>query len=339
MGLWIYIARRLVQSIVVLMIVSVCTFLIAHAIPGDPINAVINERLAERPEVRLAMEQRWGLDKPLAVQYVYYLRNLLHGDMGESITYRRPVVDDLQKFVPATMELSFFAMLFAVTLGVPLGITGALCRDRWPDNLSRMFALFGTSVPVFWLGLIMLYFFHVRLGWLPGPGRLDVGMKPPPHVTGIDTLDAAMAGQWDTFWSAIRHLILPSIVLGSYAMGIVARMLRSSLIAAVGEDYIRTARSKGLEERRVIVVHALRNALIPTVTVLGLTFASLLAGAVLTETIFSWPGIGQYAVKAAIKLDYPGLLGVTLVVAVSYVFFNLFIDILYGFIDPRIRVS
>jgi peptide/nickel transport system permease protein len=339
MGLWIYIARRLVQSIVVLMIVSVCTFLIAHAIPGDPINAVINERLAERPEVRLAMEQRWGLDKPLAVQYVYYLRNLLHGDMGESITYRRPVVDDLQKFVPATMELSFFAMLFAVTLGVPLGITGALCRDRWPDNLSRMFALFGTSVPVFWLGLIMLYFFHVRLGWLPGPGRLDVGMKPPPHVTGIDTLDAAMAGQWDVFWSAIRHLILPSIVLGSYAMGIVARMLRSSLIAAVGEDYIRTARSKGLEERRVIVVHALRNALIPTVTVLGLTFASLLAGAVLTETIFSWPGIGQYAVKAAIKLDYPGLLGVTLVVAVSYVLFNLLIDILYGFIDPRIRVS
>jgi peptide/nickel transport system permease protein len=339
MGLWIYIARRLVQSIVVLMIVSVCTFLIAHAIPGDPINAVINERLAERPEVRLAMEQRWGLDKPLAVQYVYYLRNLLHGDMGESITYRRPVVDDLQKFVPATMELSFFAMLFAVTLGVPLGITGALCRDRWPDNLSRMFALFGTSVPVFWLGLIMLYFFHVRLGWLPGPGRLDVGMKPPPHVTGIDTLDAAIAGQWDVFWSALRHLILPSIVLGSYAMGIVARMLRSSLIAAVGEDYIRTARSKGLEERRVIVVHALRNALIPTVTVLGLTFASLLAGAVLTETIFSWPGIGQYAVKAAIKLDYPGLLGVTLVVAVSYVMFNLFIDILYGFIDPRIRVS
>jgi peptide/nickel transport system permease protein len=339
MGLWIYIARRLVQSIVVLMIVSVCTFLIAHAIPGDPINAVINERLAERPEVRLAMELRWGLDKPLAVQYVYYLRNLLHGDMGESITYRRPVVDDLQKFVPATMELSFFAMLFAVTLGVPLGITGALCRDRWPDNLSRMFALFGTSVPVFWLGLIMLYFFHVRLGWLPGPGRLDVGMKPPPHVTGIDTLDAAIAGQWDVFWSALRHLILPSIVLGSYAMGIVARMLRSSLIAAVGEDYIRTARSKGLEERRVIVVHALRNALIPTVTVLGLTFASLLAGAVLTETIFSWPGIGQYAVKAAIKLDYPGLLGVTLVVAVSYVMFNLFIDILYGFIDPRIRVS
>jgi peptide/nickel transport system permease protein len=241
--------------------------------------------------------------------------------------------------VPATIELSFYAMLFAITFGVPLGIIGALNRGRWPDNFARLIALFGTSIPVFWLGLVMLYLFHVRLGWLPGPGRLDVGMQQPETITGIVTFDAIAQGQWDVFWSAIRHLILPSIVLGAFAMGIVARMLRSSLIAAVGEDYIRTARSKGLAEQKVIVMHALRNALIPTVTVLGLTFASLLAGAVLTETIFSWPGIGQYAVKTAIKLDYPGLLGVTLVIAVSYVLFNLFVDVLYGFIDPRIRVG
>ncbi len=339
MGLWVFIARRLVQSIVVLFIVSICTFLLAHAIPGDPINALINERQAERPEVRQALEERWGLNKPLAVQYVYYLRNMLHGDMGQSISTRHPVTQDLQKFVPATVELAFFAMMFAISVGVPLGVTAALCRNRWPDNLARLLALLGTSVPVFWLGLILLYAFHVRLGLLPGPGRLDVGMKPPEDITGIVTLDAAMTGQWNVFWSAIQHLILPSIVLGAYAMGIVARMLRSSLIAAIGEDYIRTARSKGLAERRVVVVHALRNALIPTVTVLGLTFASLLAGAVLTETIFSWPGIGQYAVKTAIKLDYPGLLGVTLVIAVSYVLFNLLVDVIYGFIDPRIRVS
>lgn len=339
MGLWVYIARRLVQSVVVLFIVSICTFLLAHAIPGDPINALISERQAERPEVRQALEERWGLNKPLAVQYLYYLRNLSHGDMGQSISTRHPVTQDLRKFVPATIELAFYAMLFALTLGVPLGIIGALCRNRWPDNISRLLALLGTSVPVFWLGLIMLYAFHVRLGWLPGPGRLAVGMEAPKNITGIVTFDAAMTGEWDKFWSAIQHLILPSIVLGSYAMGIVARMLRSSLIAAIGEDYIRTARSKGLAERRVVVVHALRNALIPTVTVLGLTFASLLAGAVLTETIFSWPGIGQYAVKTAIKLDYPGLLGVTLVVAVSYITFNLLVDVVYGFIDPRIRVS
>jgi peptide/nickel transport system permease protein len=339
MGLWYYIARRLVQSILVLVIVSICTFLIAHAIPGDPVNAMINERQAERPEVRAAIEQRWGLNRPLPVQYAYYVKNLFNGDMGESLSTRRPVVDDLKKFVPATIELSFYAMLFAITLGVPLGIIGALNRGHWPDNFARLFALFGTSIPVFWLGLVMLYIFHVRLGWLPGPGRLDVGMKQPETITGIVTFDAIVQGQWDVFWSAIRHLIMPSIVLGAFAMGIVARMLRSSLIAAVGEDYIRTARSKGLAERKVIVMHALRNALIPTVTVLGLTFASLLAGAVLTETIFSWPGIGQYAVKTAIKLDYPGLLGVTLVIAVSYVLFNLFIDVIYGFIDPRIRVG
>jgi peptide/nickel transport system permease protein len=328
-----------VQSILVLTIVSVCTFLIAQAIPGDPVNAMISERQAERPEVRASIEERWGLNRPLPIQYAIYVKNLFNGDMGVSMSTRHPVVDDLQKFVPATIELSFYAMLFAITLGVPLGIIGALNRGHWPDNFARLFALFGTSIPVFWLGLIMLYLFHVRLGWLPGPGRLDVGMQQPETITGIVTFDAIVQGQWDVYWSAIRHLILPSIVLGSFAMGIVARMLRSSLIAAIGDDYIRTARSKGLAERKVIVMHALRNALIPTVTVLGLTFASLLAGAVLTETIFSWPGIGQYAVKTAIKLDYPGLLGVTLVIAVSYVVFNLFVDVLYGFIDPRIRVG
>jgi peptide/nickel transport system permease protein len=339
MGLWYFIARRLVQSMLVLVIVSICTFLIAQAIPGDPVNAMINERQAERPEVRAAIEERWGLNRPLPVQYAIYVKNLFNGDMGQSMSTRRPVVDDLKKFIPATIELSFYAMLFAITFGVPLGIIGALNRGRWPDNFARLIALFGTSIPVFWLGLVMLYLFHVRLGWLPGPGRLDVGMQQPETITGIVTFDAIAQGQWDVFWSAIRHLILPSIVLGAFAMGIVARMLRSSLIAAVGEDYIRTARSKGLAEQKVIVMHALRNALIPTVTVLGLTFASLLAGAVLTETIFSWPGIGQYAVKTAIKLDYPGLLGVTLVIAVSYVVFNLFVDVLYGFIDPRIRVG
>jgi peptide/nickel transport system permease protein len=339
MGLWYYIARRLVQSMLVLMIVSICTFLIAQAIPGDPVNAMISERQAERPEVRAAIEDRWGLNRPLPVQYAIYVKHLFNGDMGVSMSTRRPVVDDLEKFVPATIELSFYAMFFAITFGVPLGIIGALNRGRWPDNIARLIALFGTSIPVFWLGLVMLYTFHVRLGWLPGPGRLDVGMKQPETITGIVTFDAIVQGQWDVYWSAIRHLIMPSIVLGAFAMGIVARMLRSSLIAAVGEDYIRTARSKGLAERKVIIMHALRNALIPTVTVLGLTFASLLAGAVLTETIFSWPGIGQYAVKTAIKLDYPGLLGVTLVIAVSYVVFNLFVDVIYGFIDPRIRVG
>jgi peptide/nickel transport system permease protein len=233
----------------------------------------------------------------------------------------------------------WYAMGFAILLGVPLGIVSAIRHDRWPDHLARFVTLIGTSIPVFWLGLLLLYLFFYRLQWLPGPGRLDVGMKPPPTITGIVTFDALVQGQWEVLAAALRRLVLPSIVLGAYAMGIIARMLRSSLLAALGDDYVRTARAKGVAELRVVAGHALRNALIPTVTVLGLTMASLLAGAVLTETIFSWPGVGSFAVSAALKLDYPGLLGVTLVVAVIYVLVNLMVDILYGILDPRIRAT
>lgn len=339
MGLWPFIARRLVFAILVLCLVSIGTFLLAQAVPGDPITAIISDRQANNPEVRAALEKRWGLDEPLPMQYVYYLRNLLRGDMGESISKRRPVVDELQQRVPATIELTLFGMGFAILIGLPLGIVSALRHDRWPDHLARFVTLIGTSVPVFWLGLLLLYIFFYRLHWLPGPGRLDVGMQPPNTITGMVTLDALLQGDWDVFGAALKRIILPSAVLGAYAMGIIARMLRSSLLAALGDDYVRTARAKGLIERHVVARHALRNALIPTVTVFGLTFASLLAGAVLTETIFSWPGIGGFAVTAALKLDYPGLLGVTLVVAVVYVMVNLFVDILYGILDPRIRTA
>jgi peptide/nickel transport system permease protein len=339
MGLWTYIARRLILAILVLFIVSIGTFLLAQAVPGDPVNAMITDRQAERPEVREAIEKRWGLDKPLPVQYVTYVKNMLNGDLGVSMSTRRPVADDLRKFVPATIELTLGAMTYAIVLGIPLGIVAAIRQNRWPDHLARFAALIGTSVPVFWLGLLFLFLFYHKLGWLPGPGRLEVGMEQPPVVTGVVTFDAVLARDWDALWSVLRHLIMPSIVLGSFAMGIVARMLRSSLVAAMGDDYVRTARAKGLVERRVVAGHALRNALIPTVTVLGLTFAGLLTGAVLTETIFSWPGVGQYAVKTATKLDYPGLLGVTLVIAVTYVVFNLIVDVLYGVLDPRIRVG
>jgi len=337
MGIWAFIARRLVLSVVVLLIVSVATFLIAQAVPGDPISAVLSDRQADNEEVRAALEKRWGLDKPLPVQYAVYVKNLLRGDLGESFSKRRPVADELRIRVPATFELATYAMGFALLVGLPLGIVSAIKQDRWPDHVARFITLIGTSVPVFWLGLLLLYVFFYKLKWLPGPGRLDVGMKAPPTITGMVTFDAAVQGQWDVFWAALKRLILPSIVLGSFAMGIVARMLRSSLLAALGDDYVRTARAKGLAERKVVAGHALRNALIPTVTVIGLTTASLLAGAVLTETIFSWPGIGSYAVNAALKLDYPALLGTTLIVAVFYVLMNLVVDVAYGILDPRIR--
>lgn len=339
MGIWAYIGRRLAQSLLVLVLVSIATFSLAHLVPGDPIETILGERAAGDPEIRAAAERRYGFDQPVPMQYVYYVRNLLQGDLGESITTRRPVVEDLRQFIPGTIELAIAAMLFAVILGIPLGIVGAIKQDRWPDHLARFIALIGTSVPVFWLGLLMLYFFFYKLHWLPGPGRLDTGMKAPDRITGMITIDAALRGQWDVFRSSVVHIILPAIVLGSFALGILARMLRSSLLAALGDDYVRTARAKGLSEGQVVVRHAIRNALIPTVTVLGLTFAGLLAGAVLTETIFSWPGIGRYSVQAALKLDYPGLLGVTLFVASAYVVVNFLVDLIYGVLDPRIRIG
>lgn len=339
MGLWAYVGRRLVQSALVLLIVSVGTFTLLQAVPGDPVTTLLGERAASKPEIRAAAERRYGLDKPAPVQYLVYMQNLFRGDFGDSISTRRPVLTDLKQFVPGTMELALAAIVFAIAIGVPLGIVGAVYRNRWPDHVARFVALIGTSVPVFWLGLLLLYLFFYRLHWLPGPGRLDTGMQVPDRITGMITIDAALRGQWDVFRSSLSHLVLPAVVLGSFALGVVARMLRSSLVAALGEDYVRTARAKGVAERTVVTAHALRNALIPTVTVLGLTFASLLAGAVLTETIFSWPGIGRYSVQAALKLDYPALLGVTLFVAAAYVLVNLVIDVVYGILDPRIRIS
>ncbi len=339
MGLWRYIVVRFLQALVVLFFVSIATFLLMHAVPGDPVNSIIGERQADRPEVRAAIESQYGLDKPLPVQYIYYVKNLLHGDMGTTITDRKDVLDQLRVVVPATMELTFAAMLFAIVIGVPLGIVAAVKQGKWPDHVARFISLIGTSMPVFWLGLLLAYLLTYKYQLLPRAGQLDVGMRRPPQVTGFISIDALLAGQTDVFWSLIRHIILPAIVLGSFAMGIISRMLRSSLVAALGDDYVRTARAKGVSEYKVVREHALRNALIPTITVIGLTFASLLAGAVLTETIFSWPGLGQFAVRMALKLDYPGLIGVTLVVAVVYIIVNFFVDVLYGILDPRIRIG
>ena len=340
MGLWQFIARRLLQSAVVLFVVSMATFALMHAVPGDPLAAVIGERQADRPEIRAALERRYALDKPLPVQYVYYIRNVVvHRDLGTTITTRRSVSSELGKYIPATIELSIGAMIFAIGVGAPLGIVSAIRQNKWQDHIARFVSLIGTAMPVFWLGLLASYLISYKLRWLPRSGFKETGAKLPDHVTGFLTIDSVIAGDWAFLESYLRHMILPSVVLGSYAMGIIARMLRSSLLSALQDDYVRTARSKGLSEFRVVRGHALRNALIPTITVIGLTFASLLAGAVLTETIFSWPGVGQFAVTMALKLDYPGLLGATLFVAVAYILVNLAVDVLYGFLDPRIRAG
>lgn len=331
-----YLLRRLVLSLGVLLLVTVVTFALAHTVPGDPLASIVNERVA-KPEIIEAYRQKFGLDKPLPVQYLLYMQNLLRGDLGISFTTQRPVAQDLRTFFPATLELGSAALLFSVITGLPLGIVAALRHNRAADHLARGISLFGASVPVFYLALLALFVFSYKIQLLPFGERLDTGVTPPARITGMYTVDALLRGRLDLFGMALKHLIQPAVVLGSFAMGIVARMVRSSLLEVLGQDYIRTARAKGLAESRVIVLHALRNALIPTVTVIGLATGGLLAGAVLTESTFAWPGLGRYAVEAATRLDYPATLGVTLLSAVIYVTVNLIVDLLYGVLDPRIR--
>lgn len=338
MSIWVVIGRRIALALVTLLLVSVAMFTLMHAVPGDPIDAILGERQADRPEVRANFERLYGLDKPVPLQYVYYLKNLLRGDFGISISSSQPVSRELRQVIPATFELAVAASALSLIAGIPLGVLAAVRRNRWPDHLARMLAVAGASIPVFWMSLLFAYVFAFRLRWLPRSGQLDVGMQPADRVTGFLSIDALLAGDFDVFFSLVRHIILPAGVLALFAIGMITRMLRASLIEAMNNDYVRTARAKGLSERQVVLTHALRNALLPTVTVLGLLFSGLMTGTALVETIFSWPGMGQYAVRTSFAFDYPALIGVTLVTAVVYIVVSLMIDIAYAILDPRVRV-
>jgi len=319
----------------VLLGVSVLTFFIAHVVPADPVLVALGEH-AREDQIE-AYRRAYGLDRPVGVQYLIYIRRLLHGDLGISIRTRRPVADDLREFLPATVELGGTAWLVALLLGIPAGILSAVYKDRIFDHLSRIGALMGASMPVFWLGLLLLGTFYYRLRWLPGPGRLDVSAIPPPFRTGLLLVDATLAGDRAALSSALQHLVLPALTLGLFSTAVIARMTRSAMLEVLYQDYIRTARAKGLAHARVVLRHALRNALVPTLTVVGLSFGNLLSGAVLTETIFAWPGLGRYATTSAISLDFPAVMGVALVTAVIYTTINLIIDLLYARLDPRVR--
>jgi peptide/nickel transport system permease protein len=264
---------------------------------------------------------------------------VLRGDLGESFTTRQPVLRDLAERLPATVELACAAFLVSTLTGIPLGIAAALRHNRGVDHAMRIVSLVGAAAPIFWTGLLALYLFYYVLGWAPPPGRLAAGLSPPPFVTGSLIVDAWLSGAGSILASAMAHLVLPALVLGWFMVGIVSRTTRAALLEVLSADYVRTARAKGLGEPAVVGIHAMRNALIPVVTVLGLNFASVLTGAVFTETVFSWPGIGRYAVNAASRLDYPAILGVTMMTAVIYIVVNLLVDVLYGLLDPRIRVS
>jgi len=332
-----FILRRLVGLVFVLAGVSVITFGLSQLVPVDPAVAALGQN-AREDQIE-AFRREFGLDQPPLQQYVTYVSRLLRGDLGISIRTRRPVADDLGDFLPATIELTLAAMLITIVLGVTLGVLAAIKRNGWIDGLARLFALIGGSLPIFFLGLLALSIFYSRLRWLPGPGRLDALIEPPTQLTGLYVVDSLLTGNWQALRNSLAHLVLPALTLGYFSTAVLLRMTRSAMLDVLGQDYVRTARAKGLSERLVLTRHALRSALIPVMTTIGITFGSLLSGAVLTETIFSWPGLGRYATASAVSLDFPAVMGVALVAAVVYPLVNMLVDIGYHALDPRVRVG
>lgn len=335
MSLGHVIARRIVLLVVVLFGVSLLTFIISHAIPGDPARLMAGQRASA--EVVEQIRRNYGLDQPLPVQYIRYMSGLLHGDLGRSIRTGRPVVEDLARFFPATLELVGTALFIAVLVGVPLGVWSASRPNSWVDHLSRTVSVAGVSTPLFWLGVVALTVLYGRLGWVPGSGRLTPFAAPPPAVTGMYTIDALIARDWDTFVDALHHLLLPALCLAFVHVGLVARQVRASVLEVLSQDFIRTAHAYGVPPRRVLYRYALRAALVPTLTVVGLALGDLLAGAVVTETIFAWPGMGSYVVDSISFLDFPAIMGFTILVATGYTLINLVVDLLTLKLDPRIR--
>ncbi len=315
--------------------VTFLTFLLIRLVPGDPIEVRVGER-GIPPERLAQLRHELGLDRPLWQQFLDYVGGVLGGDLGVSLVTRNTVLDEFLTLFPATLELVASAMLFATLVGLPAGIVAAVRRGSVFDHGVMGLSLTGYSMPIFWWGLLLILFFSVGLGWTPVSGRLDLMHYVEP-VTGFMLVDTLLAGEYGAFRSALHHLILPAVVLGTVPLAVVARMTRSAMLEVLGEDYIRTARAKGLPGRRVIGLHALRNALIPVVTVIGLQVGMLLGGAILTETIFSWPGVGKWLIESINRRDYPALQGGVLLIATTVMGVNLLVDVLYGVLNPRIR--
>ncbi|RLB69450.1 MAG: ABC transporter permease [Deltaproteobacteria bacterium] len=313
------------------------TFLIGRVVPIDPVLAVVGDKASHEvyERARIAM----GLDLPLWQQFFIYLRSVLRGDFGMSVLTAKPVLDDILRVFPATMELAFLATLFGVFVGIPLGVISAVKRGKFLDHVSRVVGLLGYSLPIFWLALLALMIFYAKFDLLPGPGRVDVfyeGLVEP--VTGFMLIDTAMAGEWEIFRNALLHLIMPATLLGYYSMAYISRMTRSFMIEQLRQEYVLTARVKGVAEWRVIWGHAFGNCAIPLITVVALSFGSLLEGSVLTETIFAWPGLGLYLTKSLLNADMNAVLGSTIVVGSIFLGVNIFSDFLYKVFDPRARL-
>ena len=331
-----YIIKRLIWTVPTLFGVTLMVFSMVHLSPGDPAVAILGDK-ANAQSVK-ELRAQMGLDKPLYTQYYIYMSNIAKGDFGKSATSYEPVLEEFMDRFPATIELASIAMIIATILGVGAGIISAIKRYSVFDYASMFGALAGVSMPVFWLGLILIYFFAVKLGVLPVSGRLGYEFDIE-HITGLYLIDSLLVKDYEAFWDALKHLILPAVALGTIPMAIIARMTRSSMIEVMKEEYIKTARAKGCSRFQVVAIHALRNALMPVVTIIGLMFGSLFAGSILTETTFSWPGIGKWLVNAVYQRDFPVIQSATLIIASVFIAINLIVDLLYAVINPKIRLS
>jgi ABC-type dipeptide/oligopeptide/nickel transport system permease component len=317
-----------------LIFVTFVTFLISQTLPGDPISLALGPEATQADKQELA--KKWNLDRPFLTQYGLYIGRLFLGDWGMSIQTKRPVLDDLKAFFPATFELTLVSMIIASFAGVITGTIAAVRFKKIQDYAVRFYAMLGASIPVFWLGLVLIFIFYYKLEWLEGAGRIRSSVQPPEFLTGMYILDSLLTMDWAAFKSAVAHILLPAITLSFPVAGIIARQTRASMMEVLGENYIRYAVARGLDERTVIYKHAIKNALIPIVTVVGVLYGLNLAGAVLTETVFSWPGIGRYTVQSILFLDFQPIMGVALLTTLVYTVINLVVDVIYFFLDPRI---
>ncbi|WP_234855150.1 MULTISPECIES: ABC transporter permease subunit [Paracoccus] len=317
--------------------ITIVAFGFVRILPGDPVLLMAGER-GVSPERHAELSAQLGFDKPIVMQYLDFLGRLLQGDLGNSLVTKKPVLTEFLALFPATVELGLCAIIIATLVGVPVGVLAAIKRGSWFDQVSMTSALVGFSMPIFWWGLLLIIFFSGFLGWTPVSGRISL-MYFFPQGTGFMLIDSLMSGQDGAFRSAVSHLILPSVVLATIPLAVIARQTRSAMLEVLGEDYVRTARAKGMPRRRVIGVHALRNAMIPVVTTIGLQIGVLIAGAILTETIFSWPGIGKWMIDSISRRDYPVVQSGLLLIAGMVMVVNLLVDLTYGLINPRIRAS
>jgi peptide/nickel transport system permease protein len=332
-----FLIRRLLLLLVTLFGLTVVVFSVSHIAPGDPARLAAGPE-ASREQIDL-IRKEFGLDRSLPVQYVLYLKGLFQGNFGRSIRTRHDVSKDIRVFLPATLELVFFAMLLAVVLGVGFGILAAVYRDRWVDHLLRLVSIGGVALPMFWLALMLQLLLSLKFNLFPSGGRIELAMSPPTGITGFFLVDSLLTWNWPAFWSALVHIFLPALVLSSPSLAAVTRMMRADMLDSMSKEFVLNARASGLPERLIVAKYILKNALIPTLTLIGLRYGWMLGGTVLVETVFDWPGIGLYAVQSSVSSDFMPVMAVTVIIGLNFALANLVVDLLYGVLDPRVRYA